>query len=128
MSEPAAELPITEARDQFADVVNRAAYAGAVTYVTRRGRRLAAIVPAAQLAAEAAQAGEEATARACRLLWRSVAGADEVTQAKVRAVIEQLMDAAEDVSDVAAVDAAHAELDAGAPTVSLEELRTEFGW
>lgn len=41
-----AVLSITEARGQLADVVNEAAYAGTVTYLTRHGRRLAAIVPA----------------------------------------------------------------------------------
>jgi len=45
MSDSARELPITDARDRLADVVNEAAYAGQVTYLTRRGRRLAAVVP-----------------------------------------------------------------------------------
>ena len=36
---------MTEARDHLADVVNRVAYSGESTYLTRRGRRLAAIVP-----------------------------------------------------------------------------------
>src|SRR5690606_29728722 len=42
------ELSVAQARDHFSDAVNRAAYAGQVTYVTRgRGRtRAAAIVPA----------------------------------------------------------------------------------
>lgn len=40
------DLAITEARDNLADVINEAAYAGRVRYITRRGRRLAAIVPA----------------------------------------------------------------------------------
>ena len=38
-------MPMTEARDHLADVVNRVAYSGESTYLTRRGRRLAAIVP-----------------------------------------------------------------------------------
>lgn len=40
------ELGITDARDRLAEIVNEAAYTGSVTYITRRGRRLAAIVPA----------------------------------------------------------------------------------
>lgn len=52
------ELPISDARDQLTDVVNSAAYAGAVTYVTRRDRRLAAIVPAEL--AEQVEAAEDA--------------------------------------------------------------------
>ncbi|MFC0100974.1 type II toxin-antitoxin system prevent-host-death family antitoxin [Micromonospora marina] len=58
MSEPAAELPISDARDSLADVVSRAHYAGRITYVTRRGRRLAAIVPAEL--AEAIERAEDA--------------------------------------------------------------------
>ena len=42
------ELSVSEARNHFSDAVNRAAFAGEITYVTRgRGhRRAAAIVPA----------------------------------------------------------------------------------
>ena len=39
------ELSITEARDELAEVVNQVQYAGARTYLTRHGRRVAAIVP-----------------------------------------------------------------------------------
>jgi hypothetical protein len=45
-------------------VVNRAVYSGTVTYLTRRGRRLAAIVPAGRIAADEAKAREEAVAEA----------------------------------------------------------------
>jgi antitoxin Phd len=54
MSDAAHELPITDARDRLADVVNEAAYGGQITYLTRRGRRLAAIV-----SVEAAEAAEQ---------------------------------------------------------------------
>jgi prevent-host-death family protein len=57
MSEHAQELPITEARERLADVVNETAYGGGVTYLTRRGRRMAAIVPIE--AAEAAERWED---------------------------------------------------------------------
>ncbi len=42
------ELTVSQARDHFSDAVNRAAFGGEITYVTRgRGReRAAAIVPA----------------------------------------------------------------------------------
>jgi prevent-host-death family protein len=39
------EMTLTEARQHLADVVNRAAYTGEGIYLTRHGRRLAAIVP-----------------------------------------------------------------------------------
>lgn len=57
MSENAQDLPITAARGQLADIVNQAMYSGQVTYLTRRGRRLAAIVPVE--AAEAAELWED---------------------------------------------------------------------
>lgn len=58
MSENVHELPITAARDQLADVVNEAAYGGQVTYLTRRGRPLAAVV--SMETAEAAEQWEDA--------------------------------------------------------------------
>jgi antitoxin Phd len=52
------ELPVSEARDTFADVLGRATYAGQITYITRRGRRVGAVVPVD--VAEAAEAAEDA--------------------------------------------------------------------
>jgi antitoxin (DNA-binding transcriptional repressor) of toxin-antitoxin stability system len=48
MSTDATELSVSQARDKFSDAVNRAAFGGEVTYITRgRGQqRAAAIVPA----------------------------------------------------------------------------------
>lgn len=43
---PPNDLTISEARTHLADLVNQAAYTGRITYVTRRGKRVAAIVPA----------------------------------------------------------------------------------
>lgn len=47
MSAEATELSVSEARNHFSDAVNRAAFGGEITYVTRgRGhQRAAAIVP-----------------------------------------------------------------------------------
>ena len=50
-------MSITDARERLADVVNEAAYTGQVIYLTRRGRRLAAIVPVET--AEAAERWED---------------------------------------------------------------------
>lgn len=76
----ATDMPITDARDQLAEIVSLAAYRGQVTYLTRHGKRVAAIVPAddaeeieriedAWLAkqAEAAQAGIRAGDRTVSL-------------------------------------------------------------
>lgn len=40
-----AELSVAEAREQFSEAINRAAYGKERIYVTRRGKRLAVIVP-----------------------------------------------------------------------------------
>jgi prevent-host-death family protein len=67
------EMPAGEVRRAFSDVVGRAQHAGHVTYITHRGKRVAAIVPAdaaewleeyedrqlAKMAAEALAAGGE---------------------------------------------------------------------
>jgi prevent-host-death family protein len=79
MSEPAPDLPISEARDQLADVVSRAHYAGRITYVTRRGQRIAAIVPA-ELAEELERAEDAADVAAAReALARIDAGETPIT-------------------------------------------------
>ena len=45
----AATVTVTEARDDFAELVNRVAYAHERVRVVRRGRELAAIVPMADI-------------------------------------------------------------------------------
>jgi antitoxin Phd len=52
------ELPISDARDHLADVLGRATYAGQITYITKRGQRVGAVVPVD--VAEAAEAAEDA--------------------------------------------------------------------
>ncbi len=52
------DLPISEARDHFADVLGRATYAGQITYITKRGQRVGAVVPVE--VAEEAEAAEDA--------------------------------------------------------------------
>ncbi|MGY4909152.1 type II toxin-antitoxin system prevent-host-death family antitoxin [Micromonospora aurantiaca (nom. illeg.)] len=84
MSEPAAELPISDARDSLADIVSRAHYAGRITYVTRRGQRLAAIVPA-ELAEAIERAEDAADVSAARdALARIDAGDTPVPLADLR--------------------------------------------
>jgi prevent-host-death family protein len=39
------EMSVAEARSQLADVLNDAAVRGHITYITNRGRRIAAVVP-----------------------------------------------------------------------------------
>jgi prevent-host-death family protein len=52
------EIGVRDLRMQLADVLHEATVRGRVTYVTSRGRRIAAIVPVAM--AEGAEEGKEA--------------------------------------------------------------------
>lgn len=45
MSEEAIEMSTADARAKLADVINSAAAHGRITYLTSRGRRIAAVVP-----------------------------------------------------------------------------------
>jgi prevent-host-death family protein len=44
VSEPAAEMPISEARDHFSELVGRARYGGAVTILTHYGSPAAVVI------------------------------------------------------------------------------------
>jgi antitoxin Phd len=127
MSEPAAEMPISDARDHLADVVNRAVYGGETTYLTRRGRRLALVMSAAQLAADQARARQQAIADTCRQLWDSVAAADEATRATVRAAIDEAIETAEDAADIAVMGAVIEDHESGAEPVPWEQVKAELG-
>jgi prevent-host-death family protein len=85
MIEPAGDITISDARDHLADVVSRAAYAGRITYVTRHGQRMAAIVPAEM--AEAIERGADAAdvAAAREALARIDAGDKPISLADLRA-------------------------------------------
>lgn len=45
MTDETPELSVREIRAQLADVLNEAAVHGQITYITNRGRRIAALVP-----------------------------------------------------------------------------------
>jgi hypothetical protein len=92
MSTENVELSVSQARDRFSDAVNRAAFGGQITYVTR-GRsqqRAAAIVPAELVeryeAMVDAQDGEIAVKRLADIEAgrTKVVSADEVAQTLVQ--------------------------------------------
>jgi prevent-host-death family protein len=120
-------MPISEAREHLADVVNRAVYGGEATYLTRRGRRLAVVASAAQLAADEARARQDATVEACQQVWESVAGTDEATRAMVRASIDALIEKIEDIGDLAALTAAQEDYEPGTEPVPWEQVKAELG-
>ena len=83
MTEPARDLSISDARDHLSDVVSRAADGGRITYVTRRGQRVAAIVPADM--AEVIERAEDAEDVAAEALARIDAGDQPVSLAELHA-------------------------------------------
>src|SRR6266568_4829441 len=101
VSEPAAEMPMSDARDHLADVVNRAVYGGEATYLTRRGRRLALVVSAGQLAADQARAAQE--------------------------VIDEAIELAEDTADKAVIIATQDDHESGAKPVQWEQVKADLG-
>jgi prevent-host-death family protein len=60
MTEASTELPVSVAREHFADIVNNAAYRDEITYVTRHGKRVAAIVPVGDVPHHVAKRGSGA--------------------------------------------------------------------
>lgn len=127
MGEPACEMPVSQVREHFADVVNSAAYGRRITVITRRGKRIAEVVPPHWVEAAEAEAREAAAAKVCREWWRSVADADQATQDAVRVMIDRILEAAEDATDIAASNAVQAGIDAGAPTYPAEQVWAELG-
>jgi prevent-host-death family protein len=120
-------MPISDAREHLADVVNRAAYGGESTYITRRGQRLAIVMSPAQLAADRARAEQEAVVRTCRQLWRSVASANQTTRDVVRKLIDQTVEDAEDAADIAVVAASDEDQVLGTVPVPWPEAKADLG-
>jgi antitoxin (DNA-binding transcriptional repressor) of toxin-antitoxin stability system len=54
------EIGIEQARKSLGDIANRAAIAGTITYLTRNGRRVAAVVPLERIVQTVAEAAENA--------------------------------------------------------------------
>jgi prevent-host-death family protein len=120
-------MPISDAREHLADVVNRAAYGGEPTYLTRRGRRLAVVVSPAELAAGQARAAYAGVVQACRQMWAESADKDEMTRQVLRGVIDRVMELAEDTADVAEVIAVTEDRASGAEPESWEQVKSELG-
>ncbi|MBB4920997.1 type II toxin-antitoxin system Phd/YefM family antitoxin [Streptosporangium saharense] len=53
------EMGMREARASFGDLIGRAEYGGQITYITRHGRRVAAIVPLDRIRPERPEAVDE---------------------------------------------------------------------
>lgn len=81
------EMPVTEARENFSEVVETAAREP--VFLTKRGHRQAVVISAAEY--------------------------------------ERLLEAQEDAEDLAAADAAMAEIVAGTPTIPWSEVKEDLG-
>jgi prevent-host-death family protein len=84
-----ADMTVTEARARLADVVDQVRVDHEPMYLTRRGRRIAAVIDSDTL--------------------------------------DRLLEAAEDLADLRAASEALAEIDAGAPTIPWEQVKTDLG-
>lgn len=120
-------MPISDFRDHLADVVNRAVYGGEETYLTRRGRRLAVVVSATQLAAERVRAKQQGVVEACTQMWQDAADADDATREAIRSVIDKVIAVAEDAGDVAAFAAARDDHASGVEATPWDEVKAELG-
>ncbi len=120
-------MPISDAREHLADVVNRAVYGGEATYLTRRGRRLALVVSAAQLEADRARTRQQAIVETHRELWERFADADEPVRAMIRDLIDESIEMAEDSADYAVLRASMDDRESGAEPEPWEQVKAELG-
>lgn len=120
-------MPISDARDNLAEVVNRAAYSGEPTYITRRGRRLAVVVSAAQLEADEMRNRQQGVYEACRKMWLGVKDADEATKAAVRSSIDQIIEVTEDGADLVVLASYLQDPASGTDAVPWEQVKSELG-
>jgi antitoxin Phd len=81
------EIPVTEARERFSEVVETSAHQP--VFLTKHGRRQAVVLSPAEY--------------------------------------ERLVEASEDAEDLAASDAAMAEIMAGSPTIPWEQVKSDLG-
>lgn len=119
-------MPISDAREHLADVVNRAVYGGEPTYLTRRGRRLALVMSAAQLEADQARARQQAVVDTHRELWERFKDADEPVRAMVRDLIDTAVELAEDTADDAVLRAAEDDRASGTVPVPWDQVKAEL--
>lgn len=120
-------MPISDAREHLADVVNRAVYGGEATYLTRRGRRLALVMSTAQLEADQARARQQATADLNRQLWERFKDADEDIRIMIRDAIDSSTEVSEDAADFAVLRASLDARESGAEPEPWEQVKAELG-
>jgi prevent-host-death family protein len=120
-------MAISDAREHLTEVVNRAVYAAELTYITRRGRRLAVVASAAQLEADRARVAQQAVLDTCRRLWAAAADADDTIREHLRQALDRIMDDADDFADQAVVLAVDEDAEHGAEAVTWDELKADPG-
>ena len=87
------EIPVTQARAEFADLVNRVVYGGERVVLTRHGKPLVALVPAADLdrLEDAEQPGPATVVRLSSESFDRSVRADPPTRGRFDIVAERRM-------------------------------------
>jgi hypothetical protein len=100
---------------------------GEATYLTRRGRRLALVMSAAQLEADKAMARQQAIVETYRQLWERFADADDATREAIRDLIDVAIELAEDSADLQVLRASMDDRESGAEPEPWEQVKAEQG-
>ncbi len=120
-------MPISEARDQFSDVVNRAAFGGEKTYITRRGRRLAVVASPDQLAADQAEAARLAMLKVAKEALADFADQPEAVREALAATIERAIQLTEDAVDLTLYRLSISNQENGVDPEPWEKVQAELG-
>ena len=77
------EIGIEQARKSLGDIANRAQLTGAITYLTRNGRRIAAVVPLELTMQNTEYTVTIEAANADQTIWQALEAAEPVTAAEI---------------------------------------------
>lgn len=109
------------------------AESGNVVYLTRRGQRVAAVVPPAVAEHHDLddvetfwESQERQVVAACRRMWAAVAGDDEGTRAAMRQSIDRILSTFEDSADAAIAQVALESRPTGRSHLDWEQTKRDF--
>ncbi|NBE81026.1 hypothetical protein [Micromonospora rubida] len=107
---------------------------GKVVYLTRKGRRIAAVVPTSVAEQNDLddleafwEAQENQVREACRRMWKAVANEDEGTRQAMRESIERILEEIEDAADAAIASAAVARRSSEGPGIPWAQAVRDLG-
>jgi antitoxin Phd len=120
-------MAISDARDQLSDVVNRAAFGGQKTYITRRGRRLAVVASPDQIAADQAEAARLGVLRVARQALEELEEYPEAIRDALRDTIARAIELAEDSNDLTLYNLSVSNEEGGVEPEPWEKVKAELG-